>query len=547
MTHLRWVGLALVAAASACDLLSVAPSSGGAGLRLSLDVIGASYGQVEGIVSEVDQLTVTFTRPDGGARDTTVSIQHTTTGIRARVRLLPEELVDGLEIRAALGQGGAEYYAGTAEVDAGGGVPPTATVVMRPLTGRVVVSPSSASFDAIGDTLRLKAAVLFPGTNDTVPGLSPTWSSHDSAIVAVTPDGLATTRGNGDVVLDASYGDSTARVSIHVEQFATSLTIVPDTATLVAGSTARFELTAFDRLGTPLANSLTPGLWVSTSASGILALSFSGLSLALAEGSVTVTANLDNAWDTALVNVTAPNGPLLVVADSDGIRFGDLGGNRTAIVVSGRTSQPTWSADRTHFAYVLDGQLWVSDLDGNANRLGVDSAVAWPEYSADGSFIYYGSGSDIYRIHPDGSGRQLVVQNGYMPTTSPDGSLIAWVSGDSLMVQAIGGSPEAVDVTGEKGTPVWSPDGQWIAFPSGATKVVTVIHPDGTGRRQIPGTSFSDGISWSPDGQWLFGFDTDKYPTVVDVADGRIIGFALAADQTGPWWALQPSTAAWWR
>jgi hypothetical protein len=542
MTRLRWVGLALIATASACDLLSTAPSSGGADLRISLDVVGAGTSQGGSIVSDVDQLKVTFTRPDGDARDTTVSIQHTATGVRARVRLLPEELVDGLEIRAALGREGTEYYAGTAKVDAGGGLPPAATVVMSAVPNRVVVEPDSVTFDALGDTVRVRGVVLFPD-GDTIAGVTPTWSSRDSTIASVSADGLVTSRANGVVVLDAAYDTVAAHVPVIVSQVAASVrSISPLSASLAAGTSLQFVLDIRDRLGNPMAGDTLATWQVGPGGDRVAAVAAEGLALGLGPGSTAVSATVGQTTVSATLQVTAAPGPLIALADTDGLHLMDLAGNRLGDLVSGTpAAEPTWAPDRSHVAYVSQsGGLWQSDMNGSTARIGTDSAVSWPEYSADGSWIYYGSGGDIYRIHPDGSGRQLITLDGSEPASSPDGSSVAWIRDDTLMVQPIGGSSRIVDPQFGSNSPAWSPDGEWIAYlddPYGHT--ITFIHPDGTDRRWVPIYALEpEGLSWSPDGTWLFGIEGSSSAVVVDPVSLSMIRLP---------WSTRYGTAAWGR
>jgi sugar lactone lactonase YvrE len=537
MRRLRWVGLALVATASACDLLSTAPSSGGADLRISLDVVGAGTSQGGSIVSDVDQLKVTFTRPDGHARDTTVAIQKTAGQVHARVRLLPEELVDSLEVTAALERAGEAFYVGTATVNAGRGAPPTATVVMQPLAYRISVEPDSLSFDALGEFATLQAVLLFP-SGDTAD-VGPSWSSEDPDVARVKADGEVTALANGDAIIDVSFDTVTAQVKVHVHQVAVSVSdISPNAVTLAAGASSRFTLRAWDRQGNLMEIDPIATWSVDSAGSKVAAVASDGLTLGLGAGATSVSASIGETTVSASVQVTAA-GPLIALADTDGLHLMDLAGNRLGDLVSGTpAAEPTWAPDRSHVAYVSQsGWLWQSDMNGNTARIGTDSAVSWPEYSADGAWIYYGSGGDIYRIHPDGSGRQLITVDGSEPTSSPDGSNVAWIRDYTLMVQPIGGAPGTLDPRVGSNSPAWSPDSEWIAYLDEGT--ITFIHPDGTDLRRVPVYSLQpEGLSWSPDGKWLFGIEGSDSAVVVDPASLSVIRLP---------WSTAFGTAAWGR
>lgn len=81
----------------------------------------------------------------------------------------------------------------------------------------------------------------------------------------------------------------------------------------------------------------------------------------------------------------------------------------------------------------------------------------------------------------------------------------------------------------------WSPDGQWIVHqrPYG---VLTLVHPDGSERHDIPLTlppgAGAQNPSWSPDGRWiLFSFTHDNTANIYTV---RPDGTSLTQITTEP-------------
>ena len=117
--------------------------------------------------------------------------------------------------------------------------------------------------------------------------------------------------------------------------------------------------------------------------------------------------------------------------------------------------------------------------------------------------IAFDNFEDVWTIDADGTDLTRLTRAPYPefdPSWSPDGMEIAFRSERS-------GEPEIwimnADGTGQRRlteglSPAWSPDGSLIAF-SGRARL-SVIRPDGTGRRVLPGTEGGEYPSWSPDG-----------------------------------------------
>ncbi len=146
------------------------------------------------------------------------------------------------------------------------------------------------------------------------------------------------------------------------------------------------------------------------------------------------------------------------------------------------------------------------------------SGETWIEHSA------------IALLNVDGSARHVIYQGapfsgdlGY-PVFSPDGKQLVFertVSGFSkpagkqavFVMGADGSNPRRITPWAENDgdNPDWSPDGKWIIFhshvddPSHQSQIY-LIHPDGTGRKQL--THFKDSThvassTFSPDGRWI--------------------------------------------
>jgi TolB protein len=144
-----------------------------------------------------------------------------------------------------------------------------------------------------------------------------------------------------------------------------------------------------------------------------------------------------------------------------------------------------------------------SDREQPQDRPSASAVVSEALGSSLSGRIVFDTFDDVWAIDADGTDLTRLTHSPWPefdPSWSPDGRQIAFRSERS-------GEPEIWlmngDGTGQRRltaglSPAWSPDGSLIAFSG--MEGLSVIRPDGTGRRVLPDTEGGEYPSWSPDG-----------------------------------------------
>jgi len=217
----------------------------------------------------------------------------------------------------------------------------------------------------------------------------------------------------------------------------------------------------------------------------------------------------------------SPDGDRLLLSDGT-ILHAD--GSITRLVPKTQGLSGSFSPDGRVVAFsngAAGSGVYLVDTDGsNLQRLVTNGYGA--SWSPDGSWIAFatavnhGRGSAIELIHPDGSGRHVVLWlrrvglDGPDPplSWSPDGSAIAFSATHGCcqgryyrvgVVGVDGSSAHVLTPMNGSAYPAWSPDGTRIAFVR--REYLYTMAPDGTDVRRVPGvrtyaTPFD--LTWNP-------------------------------------------------
>ncbi len=371
----------------------------------------------------------------------------------------------------------------------------TAMAEGRSATSRVLVRAAAGAVDhvalnAISETViegssRQLTATAFDANNNVIAGRGVRWSSSESGIVSVEPDGMIIALRVGVVSVTATIDGRSASATIRVSanwQFdlmygAADVGVLDELHTLDITDPAAQPLPVFSpgrqaTHGTPSPDGTRIAFVVHGEWNG-------------------------STWAS-----------MIFVANRDGSNPQRLTWN------AARNTEPAWSPDGRQIAFTSQpwgeaADIWVMGIDGSnavkvtADQEGSKRSAAWSPQPVNGhTRLAYsqetGGSAYIWSMRTDGTDRQLLTGDASYfdtePAWSPDGRTLVFqrtgnaTFGDLYLVGSTGGPTRALTphnplMHGQFGA-AWSPDGRLIAFSSkhqdGQHYQIWTVWSDGT-------------------------------------------------------------------
>lgn len=201
-----------------------------------------------------------------------------------------------------------------------------------------------------------------------------------------------------------------------------------------------------------------------------------------------------------------------------------------------------------------DFEIFVMNADGSqVTQLTHNDVHEFdPIWSPNGRQIAFGrcfpDRCQVVVINADGSGEQVLIDNGFPGAWSPNGQRIAFGREGEVYVMNVDGSG-VTQLTQGGGFPTgWSPNGKQILFISfrDDNLDIYVMHADGSGVVRLtddPALDFGDRAGWSPDGKRILfsstrdGGDIDLFVMNADGSDVTQLTFNDGIDDDDPVWS----------
>ena len=227
----------------------------------------------------------------------------------------------------------------------------------------------------------------------------------------------------------------------------------------------------------------------------------------------------------------------------------------------------SWSADSKSLALATGKSLVTFDPSHEHPTFNtVSASIQAASWAPAGNRLFYidATGSHVVSVTAGQPGTSQPLDITLFKTWSPDGKLVAAISGvDLVLIDVTGATPAVVKVTSPSvaqpyvSNVLFSPNGKALAFTGAQTRATADLYyvsldPLGAPQPITGSPANSAGASnfafWSPDGRWL-GFNANSQRRAVDVANGALgVPFTLKAqsNSTFSWLTQTPNTFVAW-
>ena len=380
--------LAGVTGSTSLSVTAVAPTLSSINITPANPTVNAGSNQ---------QFTATATYSDGSTQNVTATATWTSSATAVAT-------INASGVATAVAQGSTTIMA-SLQGSTGSTTLTVPTAPPPPSLVSIAVTPANPSFRA-GSTQQFTATATYSDGSTGNITSSATWTSSNPAAATINASGMATGVAPGTSVITATSGTvSGATTATVTSNVIASIALTPATPSFAAGTTQQFTATATYSDGTT-GNVTTTATWTSSDTS-VATINSSGLALAVAQGSTTITAT-DNSISgntTATITAAAP-GVNITTWHVDNNRSG-LNDNETILTP---TNVNTTSFGKL-FSVSVDGYAYAEPLIMSGVTIG----------GAKHNVLYVATENDsVYAFDAD-TGTQLwkvsLLQSGETPLT----------------------------------------------------------------------------------------------------------------------------------
>jgi uncharacterized protein YjdB len=259
-------------------------------------------------------------------------------GSDVRIRLPVDAELDGalLDVSVELLMGQASLFLGSGTVRASSGTTDPVDIVLEPVVA-AIVPQTDLLIPAIGGTLQLNATAVF-ATGDTITNVTIAYQLLDQGIIRLLPGGVVTGDREGTARVRASAGGRSVDFEVEVRILAATVTVSPAQAVMGIGGTLRLVAQVLDASGEPMSRQPT---WSSAN-TAVATVTATGVVTAIAAGTVTITATVDDAQGTSQIEVSATPRP----ATPTGVSATAIGTDVTLAWQDNATNETSYDVQR---------------------------------------------------------------------------------------------------------------------------------------------------------------------------------------------------------
>jgi uncharacterized protein YjdB len=423
---------------------------------------------------------------------------------------------------------------------------------------KVEITPDTLQLYAIGDTLRLSAAVR-DRNGVLMPSFRVTWRSLDPEIATIDTNGLVTAEAEGTTTIEARLDTLSAKVPVVVTRAPGSISVAPDSAYLAEGDTVRFTATVRDRNAVLMPDARVT--WRSLDPQ-VATVDTTGLVTAVAAGTTNIDAMINGLISRRPV-VVVPPVPASILVTPDSARLGEGDTLRLSAIVRDRNRAVipdaiiNWLVADTATATVSPDGLVTAKREGPVQVTAtIGDLGALASIQVMGKIAFREGTTGITIMNTDGTGSENSRALGHSLDWSPDGTRFVYhlfQTATSAQIY-IRRPPDRFSVALTDGTardenPSWSPDGSKIAFHSNrgdGQYRIYVMDADGSNPVALMDTTFSGDFDpmWSPDGSKLVFFNYQRLFTVNADGTGRQKLTNKTSSELNPVWSPDGSMIA---